>query len=54
MSWASRGAVADDNPWQGTTLVWSAVPDRAYRPPYEYSVPGAEKDYLPQGEKSGL
>jgi len=54
-----RGAVVDTNPWQATTLEWAtptppphgnfAQPPRAYRAPYEYSVPGAEADYLPQG-----
>jgi cytochrome c oxidase subunit I len=50
---AKRGAVAGDNPWEATTLEWAATPERAYRAAYEYSVPGAEKDYLPQGEKAG-
>jgi cytochrome c oxidase subunit 1 len=56
-----RGAVAGDNPWQATTLEWStptppkahgnfAVAPRAWRGPYEYSVPGASADFTPQGE----
>jgi cytochrome c oxidase subunit 1 len=48
-----------DNPWQATTIEWAAPsPPRtaisrgpeAYRGPYEYSVPGAAKDFSPQYE----
>jgi cytochrome c oxidase subunit 1 len=53
------GRVASANPWQATTLEWAtptpplahgnfAQPPRAYRSPYEYSVPGIEADFLPQ------
>lgn len=56
-----RGAKSDErNPWQGTTLEWMCPTppphgnfDRepvAYRGPYEYSVPGAERDFTPQFE----
>jgi cytochrome c oxidase subunit 1 len=55
-----KGAKADDNPWHATTLEWSApsppphgnflTEPRVYRDPYEYSVPGADKDYSPQFE----
>jgi cytochrome c oxidase subunit I len=56
---AVRGRVANTNPWESTTLEWATPtpplahgnfehPPRAYRDPYEYSVPGAESDYLPQ------
>jgi cytochrome c oxidase subunit 1 len=48
------------NPWHGTTLEWDAPsppphgnfdkPLMVYRGPYEYSVPGADKDYSPQTE----
>ena len=48
------------NPWQATTLEWAApsppphgnflVAPEAYRGPYEYSVPGAAKDFVPQCE----
>ena len=51
------------NPWDATTLEWTdttspplghgnfeTVPS-VYRGPYEYSVPGASKDFLPQSEK---
>ena len=52
------GKKVNDNPWEATTLEWSTptppphgnflkVPT-VYRGPYEYSVPGMEKDYLPQ------
>ncbi len=52
------GKKVSDNPWEATTLEWSApsppphgnfatVPV-VYRGPYEYSVPGASSDYIPQ------
>jgi cytochrome c oxidase subunit 1 len=53
--------VESDNPWQATTLEWATptppphgnfvTPPEVYRDPYEYSVPGKEKDYSPQFEK---
>ena len=53
-----KGQKVSDNPWEGTTLEWAApsppphgnfatVPV-VYRGPYEYSVPGATKDFFPQ------
>ncbi|MFQ5663493.1 MAG: cbb3-type cytochrome c oxidase subunit I, partial [Terriglobia bacterium] len=58
--WSLRkGAKADINPWEATTLEWT-IPSppphgnfprgfpTVYRGPYEYSVPGADKDYSPQ------
>ena len=52
--------VASDNPWDATTLEWQtptppphgnfATEPVAYRGPYEYSVPGAKKDFTPQGQ----
>ena len=58
-----RGKVAEQNPWQATTLEWHAptpVPHgnfgtipQVYHGPYEYSVPGAEKDWTPQTEPNG-
>jgi cytochrome c oxidase subunit 1 len=57
----TAGRPAGPNPWRGTTLEWSTesppphhnwhgdVPE-VYRGPYEYSVPGAPQDYLPQWE----
>jgi cytochrome c oxidase subunit 1 len=54
-----RGRTVDANPWQATTLEWAtptpplphgnfAGPLRAYRDPYDYSVPGAASDFVPQ------
>ncbi len=56
-----RGESVNDNPWQATTLEWSAAPTppphgnflkipEVYRGPYEYSVPGKSRDYTPQNE----
>jgi cytochrome c oxidase subunit 1 len=52
------GKKASDNPWEATTLEWSApsppphgnfaTEPVVYRGPYEYSVPGAKSDYYPQ------
>ncbi len=54
-----KGERASANPWNATTLEWitSSPPPRdnfsgrypsVYREPYEYSVPGAHQDFLPQ------
>jgi cytochrome c oxidase subunit 1 len=54
-----KGKLAPENPWHGTTLEWitSSPPAHdnfaghypsVYRGPYEYSVPGAAEDYIPQ------
>jgi cytochrome c oxidase subunit 1 len=50
------------NPWDATTLEWAAPsppphgnfehPPQAYRGPYEYSVPGRPRDFLPQFERA--
>lgn len=56
-----RGAkIPNDNPWDATTLEWQTPTppphgnfDRemvVFRGPYEYSVPGASKDFTPQNE----
>ena len=55
-----NGEKVGDNPWDATTLEWEApsppphgnfaTPPVVHRGPYEYSVPGAEKDFLMQGE----
>jgi cytochrome c oxidase subunit 1 len=55
-----RGEKAPRNPWHANTLEWTAEsppphgnwPElpTVYRGPYEYSVPGREKDYWPQNE----
>jgi len=52
--------VPNDNPWDATTVEWDTPtppghgnfikPITVYRGPYEYSVPGADKDYTPQTE----
>lgn len=54
------GRKVSDNPWEATTLEWSAPsppphgnfahPVVAYRGPYEYSVPEAANDFTPQAE----
>jgi cytochrome c oxidase subunit 1 len=56
-----KGEPAGDNPWDATTVEWSApsppphgnfvTEPVVYRGPYEYSVPGAEKDFVPQTEE---
>ena len=54
-----KGPKASDNPWEATTLEWTtATPPPhdnfggktpvVYHGPYEYSVPGAPKDYVMQ------
>ena len=59
-----RDEVPDPNPWQATTLEWACpsppighgnfeTEPIVYRGPYEYSVPGHEKDFSPQFEKLG-
>jgi cytochrome c oxidase subunit 1 len=55
---ALRGPVAERNPWEANTLEWTADsppphgnwPETpiVYRWPYDYSVPGAAEDYIPQ------
>jgi cytochrome c oxidase subunit 1 len=52
------GHKVSDNPWEATTLEWSAPsppphgnflkPPVVYRGPYEYSVPGHPTDFTPQ------
>jgi cytochrome c oxidase subunit 1 len=53
------GPKAPLNPWHANTLEWTTVTSppphynferipTVYHPPYEYSVPGVEEDYLPQ------
>ncbi len=53
--------IKNDNPWDATTLEWDTPsppghgnfthPVEVFRGPYEYSVPGAKKDFTPQSEK---
>lgn len=57
-----KGKKVSDNPWEATTLEWSATPTppvahgnfvtvpTVYRGPYEYSVPGSSKDFTPQNQ----
>jgi cytochrome c oxidase subunit I len=55
------GKKSEENPWQATTLEWAtrsppppgnfeSIP-AAYRGPYEYSAPGAARDFSPQWEE---
>ncbi len=56
----SAGPKAERNPWKATTLEWVApsppghgnfdTPVAVYRGPYEYSLPDAKSDWLPQNE----
>jgi len=54
-----KGEAASANPWNATTLEWTTASPppsdnfggrfpRVHRGPYEYSVPGAVQDFLPQ------
>ena len=55
-----HGQPVGDNPWDATTLEWAAasppghgnfaVQPAVFRGPYEYSVPGAARDFSPQFE----
>jgi len=55
-----HGKKVNDNPWEATTLEWTApsppphgnfvVPPIAYRGPYEYSLPGRDRDFTMQNE----
>jgi len=58
-----HGAATEANAWQATTLEWSAAGSppghgnfkeipTVYRGAYEYSVPGAAKDFTPQDARS--
>ena len=59
-----KGVKVGRNPWHATTLEWAApsppphgnfeTEPEVFRDPYEYSVPGAEQDYSPQFEPSGV
>jgi heme/copper-type cytochrome/quinol oxidase subunit 1 len=44
------------NPWNATTLEWqtSPAPVRVYRDPYDYSVPGAAADFVPQHQPADV
>lgn len=55
-----KGKKTEENPWKSTTLEWATptppphgnfvTEPVVYRNPYEYSVPGMERDFLPQNE----
>jgi cytochrome c oxidase subunit I len=57
-----RGEKVPDNVWEATTLEWAAAPSppiphgnfptipHVYHGPYEYSVPGHTRDFLPQNQ----
>jgi cytochrome c oxidase subunit 1 len=60
-----RGKKADPNPWRATSLEWQ-TPETppahgnwgpqlpvVYRWAYDYSVPGASRDFIPQNEPDG-
>jgi cytochrome c oxidase subunit 1 len=62
-SWI-KGKKATENPWESTNLEWTipsppphdnfaGVEPEVHRGPYEYSVPGASKDYLMQNDAEG-
>jgi cytochrome c oxidase subunit 1 len=61
MSIKNGKKVEGDNPWGATTLEWAtptppphgnfASEPVVYRGPYEYSVPGAKADFIPQDQK---
>jgi cytochrome c oxidase subunit 1 len=59
-----KGKKAEQNPWHANTLEWEAptppphgnfveIPT-VHRGPYEYSVPGAEQDWIPQAAPASL
>src|SRR5438270_4456568 len=60
-----KGKKASDNPWEATTLEWTTatppphdnfagVVPVVYHGPYEFSVPGAPRDFMMQTEPEGL
>jgi cytochrome c oxidase subunit I len=59
-----KGQKAGENPWEATTLEWNTtsppphdnfagVVPEVFRGPYEFSVPGAAKDFIMQNEPEG-
>jgi cytochrome c oxidase subunit 1 len=56
------GKKVNENPWESTTLEWATptppphgnflTEPVVYHGPYEYSVPGEAKDFLPQNQES--
>jgi cytochrome c oxidase subunit I len=60
--WSIRkGKKVEENYWHATTLEWATptppphgnflTAPEVFRPPYEYSVPGAKKDFTPQNQR---
>jgi len=60
-----KGPKASDNPWEATTLEWTTatppphdnfggVTPVVYHGPYEYSVPGAKRDFVMQTDPAGV
>ena len=60
-----KGPKASDNPWEATTLEWTTatppphdnfggVTPVVYHGPYEYSVPGAPRDYIMQTDPATI
>src|SRR6266702_4086913 len=60
-----KGKKAGENPWEATTLEWTTASPpphdnfagetpTVYRGPYEFSVPGAPKDFIMQSEPEGV
>ena len=58
-----KGERVGDNPWEATTLEWTApsppphgnfaAAPTVYRGPYEYSVPGSNRDFIMQADSDG-
>jgi cytochrome c oxidase subunit I len=56
----ARGRRTAENPWQATTLEWTTTspppaenfptPPSVHRGPYDYSLPGAQSDFVPQSQ----
>ena len=59
-----KGKAADANPWEATTLEWAAAPSppiahgnfkeipTVVRGPYDYSLPDAPRDFIPQHQEA--
>ena len=59
-----KGKKVSANPWEATTMEWTAAPSppiphgnfpvvpTAYRGPYEYSVPGSPSGFIPQDQEA--
>jgi cytochrome c oxidase subunit 1 len=50
------GRAVGANPWDATTLEWRSSHQalRVYRDPYDYSVPGAATDFVPQHQPADV